>query len=94
MANTHLAHPHLVIDNFAAKIPIRTLSLLSNYLNEKSTLPLETHLEMLVNWRTTLSGRKRRSLFYSEDQPLTGMGLTPLTLLHGRTLEHTSALDF
>ena len=60
----------------------------------KNTLLLETHLEMLVNWQTTFSGRKRCFLLYSEDQPLSGTRITLATLQPGRMSGPISPLDF
>ena len=76
-----------------AQIPIMTSNLLSNQSNERSNFPLETHLEMLVNWQTTLSGRKR-CFFYSEDQPLSGMRITLPTLPRGKMFEQNIILEF
>ena len=67
---------------------------LSNSSNEKSTLLLETHLAMQMNWQTTLSGRKRCFLLCSEDQPLSGTRITLPTLLPGKMSKQTSSPDF
>ena len=52
------------------------------------------HPEMLVNWQTTPSGRKRCFLLYSEDQPPNCTRVTLPTLLPGRMSEKFSSLDF
>ena len=94
MANTHLAYPYLAIEKFSGTYPDQAAESFIQLIDEKIIPSLETHLEMLVNWQTTLSGRKRCSLSCSEDQPLSGMTLTLRTLLYGRTLEQTSSQDF
>ena len=55
---------------------------------------METHLEMLENWHTTLSGRRRCFLFYTEDQPLSGTRAILQTQQPGKMFEQTSSLDF
>ena len=49
---------------------------------------------MLVNWQTTLSGRKRCFLLYSEDQLLSGTRAILPMQQPGRMFEETSSLDF
>ena len=49
---------------------------------------------MLAHCQTTLSGRKRCFLFYSEDQPLKSTRVTLPTLPLGRRFEQISPLDF
>ena len=49
---------------------------------------------MLMNWYTTLSGRKRCFLLYSEDQPLSGTKAILPTQQPGRMFEQISSLDF
>ena len=48
---------------------------------------------MLVNWQTTLSGRKHCFLLYSEDQPLSGTKLILPKKQPGRTLKQISSLE-
>ena len=48
---------------------------------------------MLVSWSTTLSGRKRCFLLYSEDQPPSGMRVTSPTQQPGMMSERTSSPD-
>ena len=48
---------------------------------------------MLVNWQTTLSGRKRSFLLYSEDQPVSGTR-TILPTQQRTMFEQFSSLDF
>ena len=48
---------------------------------------------MLVNWSTTLSGRKRCFLLYSEDQPLSGTRAILPTQQLGMTFEQILSLD-
>ena len=52
------------------------------------------HPQTPVNWQTTLSGRERCSLLYSEDQPLSGMRITSTMLLPWKMSEQISSLDF
>ena len=49
---------------------------------------------MLVNWSTTLSGRKRCFHLYSEDQPLSGTRAILPTQQPGRMFEQILSLDF
>ena len=49
---------------------------------------------MLVNWQTTLSGRKRSFLLYSEDQTLSGTRTILPTQQPGRMFKRTPSLDF
>ena len=94
IANTHRAYLDLAIDKFSGTDPDQVPEFLSNYSNEKSILLLETHLQMLVNWQTTLSGRKRCFLLYSEDQPLNGTRTKLPTQQPGRMFQQISSLDF
>ena len=66
------------------------------YTNDrkKKILLLQMHPQTPVNWQTTLSGRKRCSLLYSEDQPLSGMRITSTMLLPWKMSEQISSLDF
>ena len=48
---------------------------------------------MLVNWQTTLLGRKRFFLLCSEDQPLSGMRATLPKQQPGIKFEQISSLD-
>ena len=48
---------------------------------------------MLVNWQRTISSKKRCFLLCSENQPLSGMGITLPTLPPGRMFEQTLSLD-
>ena len=94
MANTHLAHPDLAIDNFSGTNPDQDAETIIELIKEKSTSLLETHLEMIVNWQTTHLGRKRSFLLYSKDQPLIGMRITLPTLPPWRMSGEVSTLDF
>ena len=49
---------------------------------------------MLVNWQTTLSGRKRCFLLYSMDQPLSGTRAILQTQQPGRMFEQILSQDF
>ena len=55
---------------------------------------METHLRMLLNWRTTLSGKERCFLLYSEDQLVSGTRTILPTQQPGRMFEQISSLDF
>ena len=92
MANTHLAYLDLAIDKFSGTDPNQDAESFIQLL--ESTLFLETHLQMLVNWQTTLSGRKRCFPLCSEDQPLSGTRTIIPTQQPGRMFEQISSLDF
>ena len=47
-----------------------------------------------MNFKTTLSGRKRCFLLYSKDQPLSGTKAILQTQQLGRMFEQISSLDF
>ena len=49
---------------------------------------------MLVNWQTTLSGKGRSFLLYSEDQPLSGTRTILPTQQPGRMFEQILSVDF
>ena len=49
---------------------------------------------MLLNWQTTLSGRKRFFLLCSEDQPLSGTRATLSTQQPGIMFEQIPSLGF
>ena len=93
MANTHLAYPDLAIDNFSGTDPDQDAESFILLIYEKSTLLLETHLETRLSLQTTLSGRKRCFLLYSEDRPLSGMRATSPTTQPGIMSEQISSLD-
>ena len=77
MANTHLAYLDLAIDKFSGTDPDQGAeSFIQSIEQKKSILLLEMHPQMLVNWQSTLSGRKRCFLLCSEDQPLSGTRAT------------------
>ena len=50
MANTHLAYPDLAIDKFSGTDPDQDAESFIQLIEQKSTLPLEMHPQMLVNW--------------------------------------------
>ena len=94
MANTHLAYPDLAVDKFSGTDPDQDAESFTQLIERKINFLLEKHLELLVNWQPTLSGRKRCFLLCSEDQPLSGMRITLPTLPPGRMFEQISSLDF
>ena len=51
-------------------------------------------MQMLVNWQTTLSGRKRCYLLYTKDQPLSSTRTILPRQQPGRMFEQFSSLDF
>ena len=93
MANAHLAYPDLAIDKFSGTDPDQDAESFIQLIERKIILLLETHPQMLVNSPTTLLGRKRCFLLYSEDQPLNGTRATLPTQQPGMTFERTSSPD-
>ena len=92
-AACHLAYPDLAVDKFSGTDPDQDAESFIQLIERKSTLLLEKHLEMLVNWQTTLSGRKRSFLLYFEDQPLSGTKAILQSQQLGRMFEQLSSLD-
>ena len=70
MAARHRAYPDLIIENNFATDPDQDAESSIQLIERKINFFLEMHLEMLVNWQTRHSGRKRCSLVYSEVQLL------------------------
>ena len=94
MAAAHLAYPALAVDKFSGTDLDQHAESFIQLIERKSSLLLETHLAMLVNWQTTLSGRNRFFLLYSKDQPLSGTRTILPTQQPGKTSEQILSLDF
>ena len=94
MANTHLAYPDLAIDKFSGTDPDQDAESFIQLIEQKLTLLLETHLETRLSLQTTLSGRKRCFLLYSEDLLPSGMRATSPTPRPGIMSEQILSLDF
>ena len=94
MAITHLAYPDLPIDKFSGTDPDQDAEPFIQLIERKTNLLLKMHLQMLVSWPITLSGRKRCFLLHSEDQPLSGMRTILPSQQSRRMFEQISSLDF
>ena len=93
MANTHLAYSDLAIDKFSGTDPDQDAESFIQLIERKINFALGDALETRLSLQTTLSGRKRCFLLYSEDLLPSGMRATSPTPRPGIMSEQISSLD-